>query len=262
MLDWWVLHNRRSAVHPSKKYVQLCSRRFVSGSGRGFVSVKKKDIYIKVEMNTAEENIKELAGAKRTMSAMFVATGGNALNTNIAFCAGALVLLQEKKVNEKKEHKQKAEAYKRQEDAKKVLNETVGKDNSKMTVSQLGILVKWKMNGEGHSKITGRTARLKKWLELKNVDIPNVDDPGSVSDEEVVIPSMDDAIAEMKKEYLLAEASKDVIVCQLAQLGKDRLERAFVKAKALQDLPTTIKDVKIPSVGLLKDKGIGIGVAL
>ena len=61
------------------------------------------------------------------------------------------------------------------------------------------------MNGEGHSKIKGRTAMLKKWKEVKDTDnVPIiVIDPGVMSaeqEEDVAIPTIDEALAELREE--------------------------------------------------------------
>ena len=109
---------------------------------------------------SSEEIIIDLAGSSRSHSNLFVKTGGGALNSNEALQAGALVLKRTKRVKERKEFKSKVAAFKRQQLGQDIL--TLKKEDEKHTVQELTTLVKWKMNGEGHSKIKGRTAMLKK----------------------------------------------------------------------------------------------------
>ena len=149
-----------------------------------------------------EEIIIDLAGSSRSHSNLFVKTGGGALNSNEALQASALVLKRTKRVKERKEFKSKVAAFKRQQLGQDIL--TLKKEDEKHTVQELTTLVKWKMNGEGHSKIKGRTAMLKKWKEVKDTDnVPIVIDPGVLSvieeDEDVAIPTIDEALAELRE---------------------------------------------------------------
>ena len=159
------------------------------------------------------------------MSEMFVNSGGGALDSEIAMRADALVLNKEKKAKEKRELKRKVEAFKWHEEAKKILEEQRQYD-----CIVVGKPSKWKMNGEGHSKITGKPARLKKWQKLKNIHLPAVKDPGEISDGNAEIPSVDDAIVQMKKEYVLPDTNSDRLVEKLAKLGKNGL-RPFVEQR-------------------------------
>jgi len=76
----------------------------------------------KTKSKSEEEIVNDLASAERTQSATFVSTGGGALNSDIAIKAGAVVLWKRKQERDQKLLKQKAEAFKRQKKADKILS--------------------------------------------------------------------------------------------------------------------------------------------
>ena len=202
---------------------------------------------------SSEQIIIDLAGSSRSHSNLFVKTGGGALNSNEALQAGALVLKRTKRVKERKEFKSKVAAFKRQQLGQDIL--TLKKEDEKHTVQELTNLVKWKMNGEGHSKIKGRTAMLKKWKEVKDTDnVPIVIDPGvmSAEEEDVAIPTIDEALAELRE-----GSRQETMIQSLAKLDNDEIQLMVKKVEELKkaappktELVRTMRDVSVELDGV------------
>ena len=72
------------------------------------------------------------------------------MNGNTCLKAGALKFMRQKRSNERKVHSGMRRKYKRQVDAFDIY--ALNLEDRKFTVSQLKILIAFKMNGSGHTR--------------------------------------------------------------------------------------------------------------
>ena len=129
-------------------------------------------------LTTREEKIINLSKSSMGHGSMFYHLGGAALNCDDIFIARERANRIENKKIRDKEIKQLEAAFQRQEQAKIVLakNKTVPQLNG----NELSILLRWKMEGKGLSKLKGKEDKVGKWNRIKDKEVPDIEDPAPV----------------------------------------------------------------------------------
>ncbi|GFH50559.1 hypothetical protein CTEN210_07035 [Chaetoceros tenuissimus] len=153
------------------------------------ISDKLKEV-AKVKGKTSEQIIQDLGNSKRKHGAMFVQTGGMALNCDEAINAGAYCVILMEKKRRLDEHKEKKKAFQRQEKAQIILTNNSSGTRS-FSSNELKDLIAWKMEDKGTSKFVNKNQREAQWEKVKGNNVPSVVDPGPAPfDEELThVPS-------------------------------------------------------------------------
>ena len=101
-----------------------------------------------------------------------------------------------------KAHDEGKSDFKRQGDAKKVLDN--GKVDTYYTRKDLETILRRKFYRKGHSKLKEKPASLKNYHKVNNVEVEVVLDPGKSEPIEIYLPGIDEKIIG-RVEYIKAE---------------------------------------------------------